>query len=132
MWHITDDPLSTYSAQGKGLGNWSRAYEYASALVSQMIVDEKVSVTSGQTTTTNGCNGMIPGVQRLGFPGICVNDGPSGLHGVEAVNGYAAGVTVAAAWNKELAHARGYHMGLEAKRRGGNNLGLHIVWDQFY
>ncbi|UZP36626.1 hypothetical protein NXS19_004442 [Fusarium pseudograminearum] len=61
-------------------------------------------------------------VQRLGFPGICVNDGPSGLHGVEAVNGYAAGVTVAAAWNKELAHARGHHMGLEAKRRGVNNL----------
>ncbi|CAG2009783.1 unnamed protein product [Fusarium graminearum] len=122
IWSYGRSPPFYPTPQGKGLGNWSRAYEYASALVSQMTVDEKVSVTSGQTTTTNGCNGMIPGVQRLGFPGICVNDGPSGLHGVEAVNGYAAGVTVAAAWNKELAHARGYHMGLEAKRRGVNNL----------
>ncbi|KAF5970389.1 glycoside hydrolase family 3 protein [Fusarium bulbicola] len=87
-----------------------------------MTLDEKVSVTSGQTTTPNGCNGMIPGVPRLGFPGVCVNDGPSGLHGVEAVDGYAAGVTVAAAWNRDLAHARGRHMGLEAKRRGVNNL----------
>ncbi|KAF5682931.1 glycoside hydrolase family 3 [Fusarium denticulatum] len=47
---------------------------------------------------------------------------PERPHGVEAVNGYAAGVTVAAAWNREFAHARGRHMGLEAKRRGVNNL----------
>ncbi|KAF5240364.1 hypothetical protein FANTH_9624 [Fusarium anthophilum] len=121
-WSYGRSPPFYPSPPGKGLGNWSRAYEQASAIVSQMTLDEKVSVTSGQTTTPNGCNGMIPGVPRLGFPGICVNDGPSGLHGVEAVNGYAAGVTVAAAWNRDLARARGRHMGLEAKRRGVNNL----------
>ncbi|RKK66573.1 putative beta-glucosidase M [Fusarium oxysporum] len=122
IWSYGRSPSVYPTPQGKGLGNWSRAYEQASALVSQMTMDEKVSVASGQTTKSNGCNGMIPGVPRLGFPGICVNDGPSGLHGVEAVNGYAAGVTVAAGWNKELALARGRHMGLEAKRRGVNSL----------
>nr|RBQ92251.1 hypothetical protein FVER53263_11749 [Fusarium verticillioides] len=121
-WSYGRSPPFYPTPPGTGLGNWSHAYDQASALVSQMTMDEKVSVTSGQTTTPNGCNGMIPGVPRLGFPGICVNDGPSGLHGVEAVNGYPAGVTVAAAWNKRLAHARGRHMGLEAKRRGVNNL----------
>ncbi|KAG4272603.1 beta-glucosidase [Fusarium proliferatum] len=84
----------------------------------QMSIKEKVAITSGQTTVTNGCAGMIPGVQRLGSPGICLSDGPKGLRGVEAVNGYASAITVGAAWNKELALARGYHMGLEAKSKG--------------
>ena len=88
-------------------------------MVKQMTVDEKVSVVSGQTSVANGCAGMIPGVERLGFPGICVQDGPNGLHGIQAVNGYAAAITVGAAWNKELAHARGVSMGLEAKAKGG-------------
>ncbi|KAF5258060.1 hypothetical protein FOXYS1_11387 [Fusarium oxysporum] len=61
-------------------------------------------------------------VQRLGFPGMCLSDGPNGLREVEAVNGYASAITVGAAWNKELALARGYHMGLEAKSKGVNNL----------
>lgn len=90
-----------------------------------MSIKEKVAVTSGQTTVTNGCAGMIPGVQRLGFPGMCLSDGPNGLREVEAVNGYASAITVGAAWNKELALARGYHMGLEAKSKGGNS--THLI-----
>jgi len=31
----------------------------------------------------------------------------------------ASAITVGATWNKELALARGYHMGLEAKVKGG-------------
>ena len=93
-----------------------------------MTMDEKVAVVSGQTNVTNKCAGMIPGVQRLGFPGICVHDGPNGLHGAEAVNGYASAITVGAAWNKELALARGYYMGLEAKVKGGKS--AHFVLHQ--
>ncbi|GKT50518.1 putative beta-glucosidase M [Colletotrichum spaethianum] len=121
-WSYGHSPPVYPTPLGKGLGDWSDAYKKASALVSQMTVDEKVSVTSGQTTTTNGCAGMIPGVPRLGFPGICVQDGPNGLHGIEAVNGYASAITVGAAWNRGLALARGYHMGLEAKSKGVNSL----------
>lgn len=91
-----------------------------------MTVEEKASVVSGQTSTVNGCSGMIPGVPRLGFPGICVQDGPNGLHGVEAVNGYAFAISVGAAWNKELAHKRGLHMGMEAKKKGGQSTILFL------
>jgi beta-glucosidase len=84
-----------------------------------MTIEEKVAVVSGQTNTTNGCAGMIPGVPRLGFPGICVSDGPNGLHGMTTVDGYASGITVGASWNKRLALERGYYMGLEAKAKGG-------------
>ncbi|PCD31408.1 hypothetical protein AU210_011062 [Fusarium oxysporum f. sp. radicis-cucumerinum] len=122
IWSYGQSPPVYPTPPGKGLGDWSSAYQQASALVAQMSIKEKVAVTSGQTTVTNGCAGMIPGVQRLGFPGMCLSDGPNGLREVEAVNGYASAITVGAAWNKELALARGYHMGLEAKSKGVNNL----------
>ncbi|KAK1573015.1 glycosyl hydrolase family 3 N terminal domain-containing protein [Colletotrichum navitas] len=121
-WSYERSPPVYPTPRGEGLGDWSDAYNEAEAIVKQMTLDEKVSVVSGQTSVTNGCAGMIPGVPRLGFPGICVQDGPNGLHGVEAVNGYASAITVGAAWNKELAHARGVAMGLEAKAKGVNNL----------
>ncbi|RGP70095.1 glycoside hydrolase family 3 [Fusarium sporotrichioides] len=121
-WSYEQSPPVYPTPRGKGLGGWAKAYEQASKLVSQMSADEKAAVVSGQTKVTNGCAGMIPGVERLGFPGICVADGPNGLHEMEAVNGYASAITVGAAWNKELALARGHHLGLEAKTKGVNNL----------
>ncbi|KAF5671691.1 glycoside hydrolase family 3 [Fusarium heterosporum] len=133
-WSYEHSPPVYPSPMGKGLGDWSSAYKQASALVAQMSNEEKTAVISGQTNVTNGCAGMIPGVPRLGFPGICVSDGPNGLREVEAVNGYAAAVTVGAAWNKELALARGYYMGLEAKVKGGP-LGRTVLggrnWESF-
>lgn len=106
-------------AQATGLDDWADAYQQASAIVDQMTIEEKVSVVSGQTSKTNGCSGIIPGVPRLGFPGICVNDGPNGLHDMAAVNGYPSAITIGATWNKELALERGQFMGLESKAKGG-------------
>ncbi|WQF79039.1 Putative glycoside hydrolase, family 3, glycoside hydrolase family 3 domain, immunoglobulin [Colletotrichum destructivum] len=121
-WSYDRSPPVYPTPRGRGLGDWSDAYKEAEAIVKQMTVEEKTAVVSGQTSTANGCSGMISGVPRLGFPGVCVQDGPNGLHGVEAVNGYASAITVGATWNKELAHARGISMGMEAKTKGVNNL----------
>lgn len=114
---VTD--VSPYAARAKGLDDWSDAYQQASAMVDQMTVEEKVSVVSGQTSAKDGCAGLIPGVPRLGFPGICVNDGPNGLHDMAAVNGYPSGITIGASWNKQLALERGQFMGMESKVKGG-------------
>lgn len=65
-------------------------------MVDQMTIDEKVSIVSGQTSTRNGCSGQIPGVPRLRFPAICVNDGPNRLHDIAAVNGYPSAITIGA------------------------------------
>jgi beta-glucosidase len=105
-------------AQATGLNDWANTYQQALTMVHQMTVEEKASVVSGQKSTTNGCAGQIPGVPRLGFPGICVNDGPNGLHDVAAVNGYPSAITIGATWNKKLALERGQSMGLESKVKG--------------
>lgn len=115
--------LGTESVRGRetGISDWVKEYEQATALVTQMTINERIAIVSGQNETKNGCSGMIPGVSCVGSPGICLSSGPNGLHGVAAVNGYASAITVDAAWNKELALARGHHIGPEAKHLGGEN-----------
>lgn len=83
-----------------------------------MTNEEKQNMTTGGGTTANGCAGFAPGVPRLGYPGLCFDDGPSGTRATEMVNGYAAGVTTGASWNRTLAGARGRAMGAEARRKG--------------
>lgn len=120
--------MTLCAAQATGLNDWADAYQQASAMVDQMTIEEKVSVVSGQTSTTNGCSGQIPGVPRLGFPGICVNDGPNGLHGMAAVNGYPSAITIGATWNKELALGCGRFMGLESKAKGGKHMNAGAIF----
>lgn len=64
--------------------------------------------------------GNSPGVSRLGYPGMCLNDAGNGARGVEGTSGYASGVHVGASWNKALAMARGQYMGAEFKAKGVN------------
>lgn len=87
-----------------------------------MTNEEKQNITTGGSGTTNGCAGFSPGVPRLGYPGMCFDDGPSGTRGTEMVNGYAAGISTGASWNRTLAYERGRAMGAEAKAKGVNVL----------
>ncbi|KAG0145909.1 hypothetical protein CROQUDRAFT_723208 [Cronartium quercuum f. sp. fusiforme G11] len=53
------------------------------------------------------------------FPAICMQDGPSGLRGVdEFVSGFPAGISVAATWNRKLMRARGVALGEEWRTKG--------------
>ncbi|KGO49338.1 hypothetical protein PEX2_052250 [Penicillium expansum] len=55
---------------------------------------------------------------RLGFPGMCVQDGPNGIKGVDLVNGYPSGIHVGASWNKSLAYHQAKAIGNEFRRKG--------------
>ncbi|KAJ4397872.1 hypothetical protein N0V93_002109 [Gnomoniopsis smithogilvyi] len=81
----------------------------------------QVNLTSGITPTT-GCAGAIPGVERLGFPGLCLANAGNGVGGTDYVSAWPAGVHVAASWNKDLTYKRAYGMGGEARIKGANIL----------
>jgi beta-glucosidase len=70
-----------------------RARRKAKSLVAQMTLEEKVSLTGG-VRANNSCGGNIPSIDRLGFPGMCLADGPASLRAVEKVNGYPAGIHI--------------------------------------
>jgi len=79
------------SPTASGVGAWTEHVERARSLVARMTLAEKVSLTGG-VRANNSCGGNIPAVERLGFPGMCLADGPAGVRAAENVNGYAAGI----------------------------------------
>ncbi|KAL2816181.1 glycosyl hydrolase family 3 N terminal domain-containing protein [Aspergillus cavernicola] len=104
----------------QGLGEWEGAYTKAKALVARMTDEEKNNITYGYSSLTNGCGGNSGSAPRVGYPGMCLQDSGNGVRGTDMVNGYASGLHVGAAWNRDLAYQRAHYMGAEFKRKGAN------------
>jgi beta-glucosidase len=83
--------------------------------------EEKNNLTLG-FSANNGCSGTSGGVASAGFAGLCLQDGPSGVRGVDMVNSYPSGIHIGATWNQILANDVGSYMGAEFKRKGGKYL----------
>ncbi|KAK7994089.1 GTP binding protein [Apiospora arundinis] len=123
---ITDDtefygqsPPVYPSPEGKGLGDWQDGYAKAKALVGQMTLEEKISLTGG-VRANNLCSGNIPAISRLGFPGLCLSDGPAGVRSTNYVSSWPSGISAGASWNRNLTRQRGVEMAFEFKRKGVN------------
>jgi beta-glucosidase len=110
--------INGLSAAGSGSGQWAEAYSKAKAMVSKMTNEEKNTVAVG-VTGLNGCSGNSGSVARVGFPGLCLQDGPSGVRGVDMVSAYPSGIHIGASWNQSLALDVGTYMGAEFKKKGG-------------
>lgn len=108
------------SPHGGTVKSWEEAYRKAAALVGQMSVVEKVNITSGTGWMMDMCVGSTGTVDRLGFPSLCLQDGPLGLRFADNATAWPAGVTVGATWNKDLMYLRGRKHGLEARLKGIN------------
>ena len=62
-----------------GAGDWSSAYQKATALVAQMTLEEKVNVTTGVGWEGERCVGNTGSVPRLNFHSLCLQDSPLGV-----------------------------------------------------
>lgn len=103
-------------ANATGTG-WEAAFQQASAFVAQLSLQEKSELVTGET---GPCVGNIPAIPRLGFKGLCLQDGPLAIRQADYASAFPAGLTVAASWDKDLAHKRGYDMAMEFKDKGAN------------
>ena len=106
------------SPKGGTLEAWKDAYAKAAKLVGEMTLVEKVNVTTGVGWSMGMCVGNTGPVPRLGFPSLCLQDGPLGLRFVDNITAFPAGITVGATWNKTLMYERGKAHGFEAKTKG--------------
>lgn len=106
--------------KGGKVESWRESYEKAAQMVGQMTLVEKVNVTSGTGWSMGMCVGNTAPVDRLGFPSLCLQDGPLGLRFVDNATAWPAGITVGATWNKDLMYQRGNAHGFEAKMKGIN------------
>lgn len=124
FWDYNHSPPVYPSPQGAGTGDWAAAYAQARAIVAEMTNLEKQNISIGFASTANGCSGNSPGVERLGYSGMCLQDAGNGVRGTEGVSGFPSGLHVGASWNKDLALERASAMGAEFRAKGGEILVL--------
>src|SRR6266404_667126 len=95
----------------------------AEAILSQMTLEEKVDMLGG----TDGF--FIRGLDRLHIPRLKMADGPLGVRNFGLSTVYAAGISLAATFDPDLAQRVGVQLGRDARAKGSHFLlgpGLNI------
>lgn len=67
------------------------------------------------------CVGNIAAITAIGFPELCLQDGPLGVRYAPGVTAFPAGITTGSTWDTSLMYARGNALGTESKA-----LGVHV------
>ena len=99
---------------------WNASYQKASKMVRKMSLLEKVNITTGTGWSTNLCVGNTGPANDVGFPMLCLQDGPLGIRFADNATLWPAGISAAATWNKELIYKRGKALGKEHRLKGVN------------
>lgn len=96
--------------------------------VSKLTLEEKSAMTTG---APGPCVGNIIPIPRLGFSGLCLQDGPLAIRVANYASVFQAGVTTAASFDRALMYERGQMMGAEFKGKGAHvALGyIHTPYD---
>jgi beta-glucosidase len=91
--------------------------------IAAMTLEEKISLISGGSIL-----GSTP-LPRLGIPAFRMGDGPIGAHDPSPSTAFAAGIALAATWDRNLAERIGVQIGRDSRSRGAAFLlgpGLNI------
>lgn len=106
------------SPKGGTVKSWQESYNKAQRLVEKMSLISKVNVTSGVGWQMGLCVGNTGPASDVGFPGLCLQDGPLGIRFADKITAFPAGLTTGATWNRTLMYERGKAHGREARRKG--------------
>lgn len=114
-------PGTTPTIAGPAAANGDRRQQ-AAAIVNQLTLDEKASLTAGADMwTTNG-------IEHVGLPRRRMTDGPNGARGrywgpgATRALALPTGSAVGATWDRDLVAAVGAELGREARARGSHVL----------
>jgi beta-glucosidase len=109
------------AAPGPGGISWQDAQRQADGLVSQLTLDEKISLVHGDTFGPAGFAGHVPGIPRLGIPGLYLADGPNGVaDGSTGVTAFPVAEADAASFDTGLVQRYGAALGAEQIGKGHN------------
>lgn len=61
---------------------------------------------------------IVAAIPRLGFTGLCTQDGPTALNRADLVSVFPAGLTAAASWDEDLIYARAHALASEFREKG--------------
>ncbi|KAF4126206.1 beta-glucosidase [Geosmithia morbida] len=100
-----------------GAGGWEAALEKARDFVSKLTLEEKADMVTG---VPGPCVGNILPIPRLGFDGLCLQDGPLSVRVADYASVFQAGVSAASTWDKDIIYERGLAMGSEYRKKGAH------------
>lgn len=89
-------------------------------MVRKMSLVDKVNVTTGTGWAQDLCVGNTGAVPSVGFPALCLQDGPLGIRFADHITAFPAGITVGSTWNRDLMYRKGRAHGQEARLKGVN------------
>jgi beta-glucosidase len=115
--YATDSLLTPIKANATASGAWKEAFAKAQEFVAKLTIEEKADMVTGQP---GPCVGNIVAVPRLGFPGLCLQDGPLAIRVADYASVFPAGVTVASTWDRAILYERGHAMGQEFRAKGAH------------
>lgn len=99
---------------------WSESEDLANAFVEQMTLDEKINMVTGSGNSFGPCIGYVSPIERLGFKGLCLQDGPAGVRSASPSTGFPAGLNIASTFDADLMRELGVAMGEEFRAKGVN------------
>jgi beta-glucosidase-like glycosyl hydrolase len=95
---------------------WDQAITMAKSLVAQLTLEEKCNMTLG---VGGPCAGNVLPISRLNLPSLCYQDTPCGVgDGVLHSTAFAAGIQIAASWDRDLFYRRAVAIGKEFRGKG--------------
>lgn len=101
-------------------GLWEHPVKRARHTVQSMSIEDMVTLVTGSGYGHGPCVGNIQAIPSIDFPGLCLQDGPAGLRGVDYVTAFPPGITVAGTFSKELMRRRGTAMAREFRQKGAH------------
>ncbi|KOS13956.1 beta-glucosidase [Malassezia pachydermatis] len=101
-------------------GYWDEPVRRARETVSKMNVSDLVTLVTGSGYGNGLCVGNIAPIPSIEFPGLCLQDSPLGLRGVDLATAFPPAITAAATFSKQLMYERGVALAEEFRDKGVN------------
>ncbi|KAF2015470.1 glycoside hydrolase family 3 protein [Aaosphaeria arxii CBS 175.79] len=109
------------SEQKRAVIDWDAAYTKATAALAKLSQSEKIGIVTGTGWQAGNCVGNTKAAGSIGYPSLCLQDGPLGIRYINGATAFASGIHAASTWDVDLIRERGSFIGAEAKQ-----LGVHV------
>ena len=99
--------------------SWDESYKKAEEALKDYTLEEKSKLLYNQLGM-KPCGGSISPNKDRGFPGMCLNDGPSGVRPSASTQSWQAAINTAATFDRQIMYDVGKAQGKEFKDKGVN------------
>jgi beta-glucosidase len=109
-------PAQAQTPSNPGTANQAAVEKKINDTIAKLTLEEKITLLSGSSVMASAP------IARLGIPALRMSDGPVGAHVPPPSTAFAAGIGLAASWDRELAQRIGVQLGRDARSRGASFL----------